>query len=177
DAIGTSNGLLGDIKNAINSGFNAVTGLLGSILNKPVNVGDTSAFDTTGLHSGDTIFDSTGTVPSFGDSGAQWSSFRAKMDSIRRIDSSDTNITVDSNGISHIFDSLKVNWGDTSDCGCDSTAITIPFWNKNYPVNLCFGDPAQYTKPIFKLLAGIFIFLFYRFSVFQVIIKVFANII
>ncbi|HUD44702.1 MAG TPA: hypothetical protein VMR41_04125, partial [Patescibacteria group bacterium] len=47
DAIGTSNGLLGDIKNAINSGFNAVTGLLGSILNKPVNVGDTSAFDTT----------------------------------------------------------------------------------------------------------------------------------
>ncbi|HUD44365.1 MAG TPA: hypothetical protein VMR41_02375 [Patescibacteria group bacterium] len=178
-AVNNGNGILGELKTILTSMAQDIHAIPG-FLEKLWTGNDTGGvFDTT---QGSPVVHDSGVDTTLGymhlsDSSRLLNKFHAKMDSIRASDSGDTNIHIDSVVVSHTFDSLRVNWGDTSTsgCPCDSQAFSINFMNKPFYINACIGNIGQYLRPVFKILALLMVFFFFRNTVFKVISQFFTS--
>jgi len=165
--------LLNQIKNSTKATAQNQTSGLGN-----GSSSDTLKFDSTNIHydtsalgnNYDTALSNL-RLPS-PDSSGELAYLRNKMDTIRRSDSTDTNVTgLDSSQISSIFTPFKVSWGDTDQCDCDSTALSFSALGSTHNINVCFGDIAQYTRWLFKLIAAFIMFMFYRTYIFKFLFK------
>ncbi|HUD44523.1 MAG TPA: hypothetical protein VMR41_03215 [Patescibacteria group bacterium] len=177
DAVNAGNGILGEIKSILQSMAQDIA-VIPSYLAKLYGFDTTSStMDTSGNMVPDSVTDTTTGYMHLGDSTSALARFHAKMDSLKSADSADTNIHVDSNVVAHTFDSLRVNWGDTSSggCPCDSQAFSITWANKPIYINACVGNIGQYLRPLFNIIALIMIFFFYRDTVFRIISQFFTS--
>jgi len=164
------NSLLGVNRSISNGAGSSSGGVVSDTNGNGIDWSNPGAADTSSLGG----WGDTANLGSLKDSASVYLSIKARIDSSAKIDSGDTNIVgPDSSRVSQFFSAFATDWGDTSACDCDSTLFPITFLGSVHYVNLCVFDIGQYTKWVFGLLAAFGLFLFYRRTVFKLLMHLY----
>lgn len=152
------NNLLRTITGALAGISNTIKSMLG-VPDSASKSAQLSEYENGGL------IDSTGFQLDIGDSLQAMQEIRSKFTNDTLTDTID--YQVDSAGISEIFEGFKVDFGNT-DCDCNSEwfRIEVPHFTEFY-IDICQYNIDTKTKYIFKILAAIILFVFYRNTIYK----------
>ena len=157
-----------NILNTLRGALSGISSSIKNLLRIPDSVSTASKLSE---YENDGLIDSTGFDLNIGDSLQIIQGLHDRFINDTLTDTID--YQVDSAGVSELFEGFNVDFGNT-DCDCNSEwfHIQVPNFTEFY-IDICPYNIDSWCKYIFKILAAIVLFVFYRTSIYKTLDELF----